>query len=175
MFSLPKWPCRCVQVTSRVINPVISSCEAPRAPKFCILVPPQKVYLGCCFGYLLEVQGASTGFLHETQGLCWLSCTGPQGRLLAWKHLQDQSWTITTKATLQSRKKDGPCTCTSKRAQNSGAISQNRDYRQYGVHYLGHFGGPDIPSILGMQAIVLGIMEAQAPPDVPLSRAYREG
>ena len=32
-------------------------------------------------------------------------------------------------------------TCTSKRAQNNGPISQNREYRQYRVH-LGHFGGP---------------------------------
>ena len=31
---------------------------------------------------------------------------------------------------------------TSKRAQNNGPISQNGDYRQYRVHYIGHFGGP---------------------------------
>ena len=33
-------------------------------------------------------------------------------------------------------------TWTSKRAQNSGPISQNREYTQYRVHYFGHFGGP---------------------------------
>ena len=30
----------------------------------------------------------------------------------------------------------------SKRAQNNGPISQNREYRQNGIHYFGHFGGP---------------------------------
>ena len=33
-------------------------------------------------------------------------------------------------------------TWTSKRAQNNGPISPNRDYRQYRVRYFGHFGGP---------------------------------
>ena len=33
-------------------------------------------------------------------------------------------------------------TWNSKRAQNNGPISQNRDCRQYRVHYFGHFGGP---------------------------------
>ena len=35
-----------------------------------------------------------------------------------------------------------PRTWTSKRAPNNGPISQNREYRQYRVHYFGHFGGP---------------------------------
>ena len=33
-------------------------------------------------------------------------------------------------------------TWTSKKAQNNGPIFQNREYRKYRVHYLGHFGGP---------------------------------
>ena len=39
-------------------------------------------------------------------------------------------------------------TWTSKRAQNDGPISQNREYRQYRVHHFGHFGGPG--SCLGL-------------------------
>ena len=34
------------------------------------------------------------------------------------------------------------CTWTSKRAQNNGPISRNREYGQYRVHHIGHFGGP---------------------------------
>ena len=30
----------------------------------------------------------------------------------------------------------------SKRAQNNGPISEDRDHRQYRVHYFGHIGGP---------------------------------
>ena len=33
-------------------------------------------------------------------------------------------------------------TWTSKRAQKNGPISQNREHRQYRVHYFGHFAGP---------------------------------
>ena len=36
----------------------------------------------------------------------------------------------------------GSSTWTSKRAQNNGPISQNGEYRQYRVHYLGYNGGP---------------------------------
>ena len=39
-------------------------------------------------------------------------------------------------------------TWTSKRTQNNGPISQNREYSQYRVHYLGPFGGPGRGKIL---------------------------
>ena len=42
----------------------------------------------------------------------------------------------------RSRSKFLASTWTSKRAQNNGPISQNRECRQYRAHYFGHFGGP---------------------------------
>ena len=41
---------------------------------------------------------------------------------------------------------------TSKRSQNNGPISQNREYRRYGVHYFYHFGGPGLGWALQAEA-----------------------
>ena len=43
---------------------------------------------------------------------------------------------------------------TSKRAQNNGPISKNREYKQYRVHYFGHFGGPGPYPLQGSVACV---------------------
>ena len=55
-------------------------------------------------------------------------------------------------------------TWTSKRAQNNGPISQHREYRQYRVHYFGHFGGPG--TLIGAPATKLrsqGSFDAECP------------